>query len=402
MPLQKSKQVLITTLPPQIIGGVAIKTRILADYLRSRGHKVTIAHYATFTHGSNLNVSLKNIAKKWKPTVSRYKAFGDHDCIAIGCLFPELEATYTQSSKRWHQIIRENDRHIAVSGTIVPATPFVKLGLPHLIWCASDVIGDRIDRRSSMGFLRKLYDNYIVTPLLCKQEKAILKGTGYICGVSPFTIKSLTNQTSSDSERFSEMPIPVDTSKFFPESGFKRGRIGFVGRLNDPRKNINLLFDVAEILKFNETNFELYLAGIGGEYFKEQVQIRGLENNIKFVGQLSEKKLLDFYQSLDLFVIPSHQEGLAIVGLEAMATGLPIVSTRCGGPEAYVRDQKNGFLVDPDEKEMATAIKTILINRETRDRMSQKSLEIVQTEYSHNAFSKILQNKWREIWNEEI
>ena len=85
-----------------------------------------------------------------------------------------------------------------------------------------------------------------------------------------------------------------------------------------------------------------------------------------------------------------------------MATGLPIVSTRCGGPEAYVRDQKNGFLVDPDEKEMATAIKTILINRETRDRMSQKSLEIVQTEYSHNAFSKILQNKWREIWNEEI
>ena len=85
-----------------------------------------------------------------------------------------------------------------------------------------------------------------------------------------------------------------------------------------------------------------------------------------------------------------------------MAAGLPIISTRCGGPEAYVRDQQNGFLVNSDAKEMATAIKRILINRETRGRMSQKSLDIVQTEYSHDTFSKILKNKWRKIWNEEI
>ena len=253
-----------------------------------------------------------------------------------------------------------------------------------------------------MGFLRKFYDNVIVTPLLCQQEKAILKGPGYICGVSPFTIESLTNKNFSHGERLSVMPIPVDTSKYFPADNFKIGRIGFAGRLNDPRKNINLLFDVVEILKFNETKFELYLAGIGGEEFKDQVKLRGLEKNIKFVGQLSEAKLLNFYQSLDLFVIPSHQEGLAIVGLEAMAAGLPIISTRCGGPEAYVRDQQNGFLVNSDAKEMATAIKRILINRETRGRMSQKSLDIVQTEYSHDTFSKILKNKWRKIWNEEI
>ena len=70
--------------------------------------------------------------------------------------------------------------------------------------------------------------------------------------------------------------------------------------------------------------------------------------------------LRDKLRSLDLFVVPSHQEGLCISALEAMACGCPVVSTHCGGPEEFVLDGETGFLVNPDPAEMADATRRIL------------------------------------------
>ena len=67
-------------------------------------------------------------------------------------------------------------------------------------------------------------------------------------------VKLPTVTTVAEACRTRRAGPPSILRLFFPESGIKRGRIGFVGRLNDPRKNINLLLDVAALLKFKETN----------------------------------------------------------------------------------------------------------------------------------------------------
>jgi glycosyltransferase involved in cell wall biosynthesis len=92
--------------------------------------------------------------------------------------------------------------------------------------------------------------------------------------------------------------------------------------------------------------------------------------------------LRDKLRTLDVFVVPSHQEGLCIAALEAMACGCPVVSTRCGGPEEFVLNDETGFLVDADPVEMADAILRILRAPKLRRRLGTAAREKVIRDYS--------------------
>jgi glycosyltransferase involved in cell wall biosynthesis len=86
------------------------------------------------------------------------------------------------------------------------------------------------------------------------------------------------------------------------------------------------------------------------------------------------------YQQADCWVIPSSAEGFGMPGIEAMASHCPIVSTRCGGPEDFVLEGDNGFLVDVgDDQAMADRVALVLrMNNENWKRMSARSYEIAQ------------------------
>ena len=75
---------------------------------------------------------------------------------------------------------------------------------------------------------------------------------------------------------------------------------------------------------------------------------------------MNREGLRDMYRSLDVFVLASHREGLALVGIEAMACGVPVVSTRCGGPEDYIKDGVTGYLSDPQPESFADHISGLL------------------------------------------
>jgi glycosyltransferase involved in cell wall biosynthesis len=88
---------------------------------------------------------------------------------------------------------------------------------------------------------------------------------------------------------------------------------------------------------------------------------------------MTSHQLASILQSLDVFVIPSYQEGLCIAALEAMACGIPVISTRCGGPEDYVIPQKTGAIVDSTPAALVTAILEICRNRSVRNNLAQAS-----------------------------
>ena len=75
-------QVLLVTAPPTIFGGVAVQTRGLAEFLRARGYRVTIAHYAALRTEGDLTVPVRRMLTGQRPGVRRYPVWGGFDCVA--------------------------------------------------------------------------------------------------------------------------------------------------------------------------------------------------------------------------------------------------------------------------------------------------------------------------------
>ena len=83
----------------------------------------------------------------------------------------------------------------------------------------------------------------------------------------------------------------------------------------------------------------------------------GLQNNIALTDKVSQKKVYEKMRSADVLLLPSVEEGIANVAVEAMSLGLPVISTNCGGMEELITDGTEGWLVPTrNPKALATAI----------------------------------------------
>src|SRR5207248_451789 len=106
-------------------------------------------------------------------------------------------------------------------------------------------------------------------------------------------------------------------------------------------------------------------------------------SHVVFLGSISQAELPAYYRGARLKVLSSTQEGLAIVLLEAMACGVPVVSTRCGGPEEIVVDGETEALVENRSVEqLAEAICRLLSNEQHRAEMGRAARRRVLERYS--------------------
>lgn len=101
---------------------------------------------------------------------------------------------------------------------------------------------------------------------------------------------------------------------------------------------------------------------------------------IEFHQSPAQSEIPRLYRQADCWVIPSSAEGFGMPGIEAMASHCPIVSTRCGGPEDFVREGVNGYLVDVgDDEAMADRVSRVLeLDNQAWRTMSAASYEIAQ------------------------
>ena len=127
-------------------------------------------------------------------------------------------------------------------------------------------------------------------------------------------------------------------------------------------------------------------------------QLCGVADGVVFHGHINREELRDMYRSLDVFVLTSHREGLALVGLEAMACGVPVVSTRCGGPEDYIKDGITGYLSDPLPETFADHICNVLRDQKTYKKMSQACRKIACEEFCEGVFEQHLDEAWKVAW----
>lgn len=169
------------------------------------------------------------------------------------------------------------------------------------------------------------------------------------------------------------IPNGIDLSPYMPKwmSGdAKRGLlIGTVARLHR-QKALDVMLEAAKIVLTSQPAARFIIGGTGPleEQLKAKIRDLRLEPYVKMAGFVSD--VPGFLSKLDVYVLSSDYEGLPLAVLEAMAAGLPIVSTGVGGvPEAVV-DGVNGILVAPRQpKALAQGIVRVLVDPDVARRM---------------------------------
>lgn len=391
-------RVLLATIPP-FEGGVPAKCAMLAHHLRSLGHQVTVAYYATWGDEPELVAPSWRLIRGARPRVRRGTCFGDVPCVGIGCLLPELEVTYYAGSSTWDAVLAEHDRHVAVGGNILVADRLGRAGLRHMVWCGTPMLEDRLDRQSGMPPLRRIIDRAITVPLLQRLERRVLAASELILPVSRYSASAFTRLGRTGPMRV--LPVPVDTDRFTPAGDQAPvGVIGFAGRLGDPRKNLGLLLEATALLVRRGRNVRLRLTGRPDCAAAERLVALGMSDRVDWVGTLTREQLPDFYRSLDIFAIPSRQEGLGIVGVEAMSCGLPVVSTRNGGAEDYVLDGQTGLLTGFDAAHFADRLDRLIGDRALRRRLGGQARTLATEVYGLEPWKASLAEAWGQVWGE--
>ena len=360
----------------------------VVDCLVKRGFEPVLAYYEPYSMTPELSVPSYRLLQRSIGSKQRLSLNG-YETHAIGAWLPELEFTHYLATEPWKKLIGACDCHIAVSGSAMALLPFLQKNIPYLGWVATGWAEDRRERVVDFPWPRKILDTVVNGPVIQALEKRILNG-GAILALSDYTSRTLDRIAGRLVTR-AVMPMPVDTDLFRP-SGEEvvKGRIGFSGRIDDPRKNVGLLLRAAR--KLVDEGLKISVDLIGGELKGETRQIferSGLLGHVRDIPYMPKDKLAKHLSTLDVFVVPSHQEGLCIAALEAMACGCPVVSTRCGGPEEFVKDEQTGILVDFDANDMAEAIAKIISDRTLRTRLSKSARRLVRQRYNRQAAASI-------------
>lgn len=175
----------------------------------------------------------------------------------------------------------------------------------------------------------------------------------------------------------------VDENIFSPDEADKRRdriELLFVSRLIEG-KGLQYV-----IPKLNEVkaivNKEIHLTIVGEGPYRNELEKITLDSNadaiVSFCGFKKKEDLIPYYQNADVFILPSLSEGMPNVVLEAMASGLPVVMTPCGGSKELIDD--NGFIVDI--KDFCTPIIQLCKDEKLRVSMGKKGRERVRKYFS--------------------
>lgn len=115
----------------------------------------------------------------------------------------------------------------------------------------------------------------------------------------------------------------------------------------------------------------------------------GILQQVAFVGRQADMR--DFYDACDVALVPSRSESFGRVAAEAMARGVPVVSSRAGGLPEVVQDQENGLSVDyGDEPALLRAVETLLADADLRERLRAHALEAARSRFTLDRYQRDL------------
>jgi glycosyltransferase involved in cell wall biosynthesis len=322
-----------------------------------------------------------------------------HDLVFthFGVWGSELEFQRYRQRRKLTEVLRQYDLLQFVCGSPPWVCTAAAADRPIFLWTATTTRADRASQMRRGSILRRSWSSLMV-PITERYERRAVKASHAVFALSEYTRAAV--QSFAGPGEVVLAPCGVDTDLFRPAEKPDGSYIVCVARFSDPRKNVRLLLDAyAMLLKRVTAAPDLYLIGDPpSEEARLHVQNLGLAHKVNLIGPKQGEELAELYRNALLFVLSSNEEGLGIVILEAMASGLPVVSTACGGPATAVVEGESGFLTPVgDAPALADAMERLLRDPALSARMAKAGRRIVEERFSLAEAGKVFLDKYDEL-----
>jgi len=288
--------------------------------------------------------------------------------------------------KKFANVIRECDL-VHAHGHVYMSSYFAgkiakKYGKPFMITQHNTFI----DYQSILNLLEHLNDFAI--------GKSVLRHAEKIVTVSKETMKYVL-RLGADKKKVQVIYNGVDTEQFRPSNknknrkklGLSQNRkIAFSVRRLVYKNGLDTLIESVPYLKQSHPELLVVVAGKGPsrKLIENRIKELNIQDNIKLAGFVPDEQLPTYYGAADCFILPSASgEGLPLVLLEAMSSGLPIIATTVGGTPELIKHMENGLLVPPrNPKAMAQALAKLLSDEKLGTTIGKEARRAAEEKFS--------------------
>ena len=231
---------------------------------------------------------------------------------------------------------------------------------------------------------------------------------GLIIGCDSFRAE-VVEKHGTDPARFTIIPGATNTDQFVPRTGRvgelrRPARLLYHGRVDARKGSLDFVHAGKRLIERGH-DLRLVVSGIGPDFEATERLARdlGIAARVDFPGEARYAEAVARYHEGDIFLSPTYAEGFSNTILEAMACGLPIVSTRTVGVVDCIRDGENGLLVDAGNlDQLTTATETLLTDGTLRERLATAALAEVRSTYSWPIVAARITDLYRELSEQSI
>jgi len=221
--------------------------------------------------------------------------------------------------------------------------------------------------------------------------KSLVTEARFVVTVSDYGVDYLKSRFPLAANKIYRVYNGINLAQFTPaEPGVQPVRIISVGRLI-PKKGYADLIEACGLLYKQGLDFRCTIVGGGPEHLplRQLIEARSLDNMIELVGPKSQTEIVELLAQSQIFVFPARrdeagdQDNLPTVLIEAIASGLPIVTSRLAGIPEIITDQINGILVPQRAPEaLASAIRSLLLDPKKREKLGASGLSTAREKFS--------------------
>lgn len=271
------------------------------------------------------------------------------------------------------------------------------IDVPHFCTC-HHLLTDAI-KSNNPTFLSRFTksENNFLMPFF---ERRCLKLTDKIITPSEFTKDQIIKTYGVLPSKIESIYLGIDLEGYdFTEIELKEFKrrinlpnkplILFVGRIDDPRKGLDILLNAFKLI-LKRIDAILLVVGKGNlNKVMKQINSLGITENVFLIGFVSEDVLKKIYSICDVYVCPSRLEGFGLTIIEAVAAGKPVVSTKVGAIPEIVNNADIGILVSFNElNEMVQAIFDCLNNGSKQKNIKIKNLDYLKKNFNWKKCAK--------------
>ena len=362
-----SRRIALITQGYQTAGGVQTVARWLATGLRGAGFEVDIFDLASSRADENSRRLVSPAS--WRRTTLLSADRSEPEVTHVGANAVEFEPFRYLPRAEFSTELNRYDLVQVVAGGPSLALAAAKCRRPIVLQVATTVAWERATQLATAGRLLALWRG-VMTRTTTLMERSALRRADVVL-VENSQMEEFVRSVSRTLVVVA--PPGVDTERFTPrtEGWSSLGYLLSVCRLNDPRKGLDRLIRSYALMREQRPSVPaLVLAGRGElpAHLRRLIAELGLVEHVSVRSNVPQAELSSLYREASVYLQTSHEEGLGISVLEAMASGLPIVSTETAGTRETVAQGVTGWLIPQTPADQVPAV------------MASRALDVLQDE----------------------